>query len=450
MQLIRRRGGIVTKRMWREVRAIPTPPSQRILAHLTRETVTAICAMTLWVVAAAAAAADDSNERMFMVGGFGTVGAVHSSEDRADFTTGISEATGAGYTNQWSAAVDSLLGLQVTGTFTNQLSAVVQVISEQNYDNTYTPHIEWANVKLQVTPDASIRVGRIVLPIFLLSDSRKVQYANPWVRPPVEFYTLIPVTNSDGIDASYKLHSGRLTQSFVGTYGTSRPDFTSGNANVRRQLSISDTVEFGPATIRGTFQQAVLAIDTLDSLTDAFRQFGPAGVALADKYQVKGKVTKFAGVGAVIDPGAWFLMGEWGKAEYHSVLATKTAWYLSGGYRLAEITPYLTYADVKANSSTSDPGLDISALPANLAGRAVGLNAALNGILGSTPVQHTISVGARWDFMRDTDFKLQYDRIELGAGSPGTLSNLQPSFRGGGCVNLVSITIDFVFGGYGV
>jgi hypothetical protein len=421
-----------------------------MLAHLRRETLIVIFAMILSPVAAAPAAAVDSDERMFMVGGFGTVGAVRSSEDRADFTTSISEATGAGYTNQWSAGVDSLLGLQVTGTFTKQLSAVLQVISEQNYDNTYTPHIEWANVKVQVTPEASLRVGRIVLPIFLLSDSRKVQYANPWVRPPVEFYTLVPVTNSDGIDASYKLHFGPFTQNFLGTYGKSKPHFTSGTADVTRQFSFSDTVEFGPATVRATYQQAVLAIDTLDSLVDAFREFGPAGAALADKYQVDGKVTKFAGVGVMIDPGDWFLMGEWGKAEYHSVLATKTAWYVSGGYRLAEFTPYVTYADVKADSSTSDRGLDIATLPANLAGPAAGLNAALNGILGSTPVQHTISVGTRWDFMRDTDLKLQYDRIELGIGSPGTLSNLQPSFRGGGSVNLVSISIDFVFGGHGI
>lgn len=406
--------------------------------------------MTLWLVAAAPAAADDTDKRVFTVGGFGTVGAVRSSEGDADFTTNISKATGAGYTNEWSAGVDSLLGLQVSGTFSNRLSAVLQVISEQNYDNTYTPHVEWANIKFQLTPEASLRVGRIVLPIFLLSDSRKVQYSNPWVRPPVEFYTLVPVTNSDGLDASYRLHCGRFTHNFQGTYGTSKPHFASGAAAVRRQLSFSDTIDFGPATIRATYQQAVLAIDGLDSLVDAFRQFGAAGAALADRYQVNGKTTKFAGVGAIIDPGNWFLMGEWGKAEYHSLLATKTAWYLSGGYRLAKFTPYVTYADVKADSNTSDRGLDISTLPVNLAGPAAGLNAALNGVLGSTPVQHTISVGTRWDFMPHTDLKLQYDRIELGTGSPGTLSNLQPSFRDGGSVNLVSITIDFVFGGRGI
>jgi hypothetical protein len=419
-------------------------------AQRRRQERAAIGMLVLWIAAGADAAAEDSGTQKFTFGGFGTVGAVHSNETRADFATNISKPTGAGYTNQWSADVDSLLGLQVTGTFNSRLSAVVQLISEQNYDNTYTPHIEWANVMLQVTPDMSIRVGRIVFPIFMLSESRKVQYANPWVRPPVEFYTLVPVTNSDGIDASYKLRSGSFIHNLQITYGTSNPQFVSGSTDVRRQWSLSDSIELGPATIRAIYQEATLTTAALNSFIDAFRGFGPAGAMIADKYDVDDKLTKFAGLGAIYDPGNWFVMGEWGKAEYHSVLATKTAWYLSGGYRLAKFTPYLTFADVKANSSTSDRGLDISTLPPNLAGPAAGLNAGLNGILGATPVQHTISVGTRWDFMRDTAFKLQYDRIELGTRSPGTLSNLQPSFQSGGSVDLISITLDFVFGGHGI
>jgi hypothetical protein len=429
---------------------MPRWPSQRMRAQRRRKSWAAIITIAFWFAAGADAAAEDSATQMFTFGGFGTMGAVHSNEDRADFATSISKATGAGHTNQWSTDVDSLFGLQVTGTFTTRLSAIVQVISEQNYDNTYTPHVEWANIKVQLTPDASIRVGRIVLPIFLLSDSRKVQYANPWVRPPVEFYTLVPVTNSDGIDANFKLRSGSYIHNLQLTYGRSKPHFVTGITDARREWSISDTMEFGPATIRGTYLEAALTIDNFNSFIDSFRQFGAAGVMIADKYDVHGKVAKVADIGAIFDPGDWFVMGEWGKAEYHSVLSTNTAWYLSGGYRLAKFTPYVTYADVKANSSTSDPGLDVSTLPANVAGPAAGLNAALNGILGATPVQHTISVGMRWDCMRDTALKLQYDRIELGTGSPGTLSNLQPSFQRGGSVDLLSITIDFVFGGHGI
>ena len=47
--------------------------------------------------------------------------------------------------------------------------------------------------------------------------------------------------------------------------------------------------------------------------------------------------------------------------------------------------------------------------------------------------------------MRNIDLKLQYDRINLGAGSAGTLINVQPGFQRGGTVNLLTIAIDFVW-----
>jgi hypothetical protein len=89
--------------------------------------------------------------------------------------------------------------------------------------------------------------------------------------------------------------------------------------------------------------------------------------------------------------------------------------------------------------------LSLTALPPSLVGPATGLNAALNSILGSIPVQNTTSLGLRWDFVRHLDLKLQYDYTRLGAGSPGTLANLQPGFVPGSTVNLFSATIDFVW-----
>jgi hypothetical protein len=88
-------------------------------------------------------------------------------------------------------------------------------------------------------------------------------------------------------------------------------------------------------------------------------------------------------VGAIYNPGNWFVTGEWGTRNLNSVIGKSTAWYLSGGYQLAKFTPYLTYAEAKANSSTSDPGLNVSMLPPDLAGPATGLNTALNAILAT-------------------------------------------------------------------
>jgi hypothetical protein len=402
-------------------------------------------AALLWYPACSRATPEDPGS-MFSFSGFGTLGVVHSSDHDADFTSIIFKPNGAGYSHDWSPDVDSLIGAQVIANFTPRLSAMLQVISQQNYNNTYTPHVEWANIKYEVTPDVSIRVGRTVLASLLLSDTHNVAYAMPWVRLPLEVYSLVPIDTSDGIDASYRWHMGNVVQTFVASYGaTTSKQKTGGDSDVRRLWHISDTLEYGAATLRIAYQRANLTLDGLDTFFDSFGQLGPQGVALEAKYDPYRKPLEFVGIGAMYDPRDWFVTGEWGTAQFHSVLGERTAWYVSGGYRLAKFTPYLTYGALKANSNTSDPGFNVSALPPYLGASAVGLNAKLNDILGSIPAQNTASAGVRWDFMKNLDFKLQYDHIRLGEGSPGLLINLQPGFQRGGAVDLFSAAIDFVW-----
>jgi opacity protein-like surface antigen len=408
-----------------------------------RLTPVALVAMVLY---AAGARAADPKTPMFSFSGFGTLGMVHSSEDKADFRSSIYKPNGAGHTRAWSADVDSLIGGQVTANFTPQLSTVLQVIAEQNYDNTYRPHVEWANVKYQITPDFSVRAGRIILPSFLSSETRKVSYTYPWVRPPLEVYGLVPSTNSDGLDVSYRLHFGdwaNTVQINLGRTAVRIPD-NAGTVTAKRFWGITNTGEHGPLTVRITFQKADVTVPAVNSLFDAFRQFGPQGVAIADKYDSNDEPFSFLGIGASYDPGKWFVTTEWGQSESDSALGKRSAWYASGGYRFGKFTPYVTYAHAEADN-LSDPGLEVSALPPPLAGPASGLNAGLNAILRGKPVQNTVSVGTRWDFMKNAALKLQYDHTRIGAGSNGTLTNIQPGFQTGGRVNVFSASIDFVF-----
>jgi opacity protein-like surface antigen len=395
------------------------------------------------------AAAADTRAQLFSFSGFGTLGAVHSSESQADFSDNPFKPNGAGYTRPWSLAVDSRIGGQVTAHFNTQLSAVVQVISEQLSDNTYRPHVEWANVKYQFTPEFSVRLGRTVLSSFLFADTRKVGYANPWVRPPVELYNLVPVTNSDGVDLTYTARVGEFVHTLVATYGGNNPGLPAslggGTARVRSLWVLCETIEYGYATVHITYEQAHVTVPAINVLPNAFRQFGPEGVALADKYNQDDKLIDFTGVSAMYNPGRWFLLGEWGRDNLHSVLGASTAWYVTGGHRISQLTPYLTYSVESANSNRSDPGLTLSTLPPALVAPATGLNAALNTALASVTVQRTISAGARWDVMQNVALKLQYDHSRLGAGSPGVLLNPQAGFKPGGTVNLFSVAADFVF-----
>jgi hypothetical protein len=383
---------------------------------------------------------------MFFFSGFGTLGLVHSSEKNADFVVNSFQPAGAGLSRDWSADVDSRLGAQFTGNFTNRISVVLQVIAEQRSDGTYTPHVEWLNVKYQFTPELFVRAGRIALPSFLVSDYRKVGYANPWVRPPVEVYALVPLTTSDGVDASYRVAAGDFTNTTQVTYGQTDISEPSGSVDkARRAWGISDTVGWGAVTLRATYQQGNVTIASLGPLFTAYRQFGPAGIALADRYDSDAKAFDFIGFGGNWDAGRWFVTAEWGSTTSHSALGKRSAWYASGGYRFGKVTPFLTYAEAKQDSNSSDPGLSPAAFPPDQAQTIAGLNAGLNATLGATPVQSTFSLGGRWDCRKNAAFKVQYDHMSLGAGSAGTLANVQPGFQPGGTVHVFSAVVDFLF-----
>lgn len=383
---------------------------------------------------------------MFTLSGFGTLGMVHSSEERADFVASVFVPEGAGYTRQWSAEVDSRLGVQLVGAVTSQLSATVQLISEQRYDGRYEPHVEWANIKYQFTPKLSVRVGRTALASFLVADFRKVGYANTWVRPPEEVYGIVPISSSDGVDASYTGRIGTFVHTLLIGYGQADARLPEGgSARARDQLILSDTVEAGPVTLRIAYVKSRLDIDALDGLFAGFRQFGAQGMALADRYDTNDRPVEFVAIGGLYDAGEWFVTAEWGTARLNSAVGDRAGWYVSGGYRIGTVTPYVTYARTKATSNTFDPGLSLSGLPQQFVGIASALNAALNEALSAVPVQQGVSAGVRWDFTRNFAGKLQYDHKNLGANSAGTLGNLQPAFQRGGSVNLLSATVDLVW-----
>jgi hypothetical protein len=387
----------------------------------------------------------------FSFGGFGTLGVVHSSEHAADFTSSTTEARGAGYSRNWSGAVESLIGAQVAANLTPKLSAVLQVISQQNYDAGFRPHVEWANLKYQFTPDISVRVGRTALDLFLVADSRNVGFANPWIRPPIELYTMVSVTSSDGIDASYRLAMGAASNTLQLTVGRTNYKYpvpnsdSAGDANVKNQISLVDTYERGFATVRLSYDRAHVTIPAFTPLFDSFSEFGAEGVAIAGRYGIEDRLIDFYGISANYDPGAWFVMGEWGRVKSHSILGDVTGWYASGGYRVGKVTPFATYAQVRPDTNTFDPGLNLASLPPSLAAPAAALNAALNATLSKVASQRTVSAGARWDVVKNVDLKLQLDHTNLGANSQGYLTNTQAGFRRGSSFDLVNLAVDFVF-----
>jgi hypothetical protein len=417
----------------------------------------------LWCQGALHAADEDPSPAMFSVHGFGTLGVVNSDARDADFVGTAFQPNGAGYSRAWAPGVDSKAGLQVGAQFTDRLSAIVQMVSQHIYDNTWRPQLEWANLLYQLTPDLAIRAGRSVAAPFMLSDTHLVGYTYPWIRPPPELYGELPVSNQDGVEVHYHLQKGPVRQSLSVSYGqTNLPVLDGGEVSARKFLLASDALELGALTVRigYTSSRATTDIPTLDPLFAGLLQFGTvasgegfasAGAqasALGNTYSLREAFPyafSMATVGMSYDPGSWLLMSEAARTASDGLLAASTAWYFTGGYRFGKFTPFLTVAQVESGSYLP-PGIATAGLPPLVAAAAANLNAALSGALGEfAPSQSSATAGLRWDAMKDIDFKLQFDRVRLDHNSSGRLGNLQPGFRAGPDVNAISIAMDFVF-----
>jgi len=259
------------------------------------------------------------------------------------------------------------------------------------------------------------------------------------------------VTNSDGIDFSYRVSVADVSNTVDASVGFDHYQYSypnsnaTGTADATQQISVVDTLQRGSASLRLTYGQARLTVPAFEPLFDAFREFGPQGVGIADLYSTDDRVIAYYGISAAYEPGNWFLMAELGRVNFHSALGENTGWYVSGGHSFGKFTPYATYAQIRPNVGTRSTGLDLSTLPPALAPEAATLNAELNATLGLMASQRTLSLGARVDVTSSIDLKLQWDRTNLGANSQGWLTNLQPGFQLGSSFTLVSATLNFVF-----
>ena len=345
---------------------------------------------------------------MFKFGGFGTLGFTHSSLDLGDYVIDSSMPKGAGRSYDFAVSNNSRAAAHVNASFTQKVSALFQVDSEYRSDGTYRPEVEWISVKYSFTPNSYVRAGRIVLPTFMDSENRDVGYSYTWVHPPVDLYHQLAIPSSDGIDVMYRSEIGEAGNTVKAIYGRNTIERPNTKSTSRDMWGVFDTFEYGPATIHAGYQQRQSS--TLNTLT-----------GVTGEWVQNTDVT----AGASYDPGDWFVISEWiqRRSTYKA-----SAMYVSGGYRIDKFTPYVLYSQNSPGSF--QPNSSPTASVIERANRS----------------QSTGSVGLRWDFMRNYDFKIQYDQVKLSDHSNGYLVNVPTGVKlYGSKFYVISAVVDFVF-----
>jgi hypothetical protein len=388
------------------------------------------------VLAVQPALAQDAS---FSMSGFGTLGLVATDTDAAEFRI-AGQPNGA--RKRASGEVDSKLAVQLGAKFNPMFSGTVQILSRQNGEGSFKPQVEWAFLKAQLTPELSVRLGRLGAPLFAVSDFRYVGYANVWLRPPQEVYGQIPFSTFNGADLGYSTSIGSATLNVQVFAGKSKDVVVGSDLEVKKFVGANATLDLGNGlALRLGHAQGNTTLNAQDvgGLVQLLRaNLGATPFAsVAEEIDPTEKKSTFSGLGLSYDEGDWIASAEFTRRRMHSIIPSTTGWFASVGHRFGAFTPYVVVSDLKV-----DDGNVNNTIPS--VGPTAQLSAVVNAVVASQRAeQSTKALGLRWDVARNMALKTQWDRVDV-KNAGGLFLLLDPAWSKGK-VNVVSVALDFVF-----
>jgi hypothetical protein len=379
---------------------------------------------------ALAMGAGTASAATFDVSGFGTAGIVFTDTEDAEF---IRSSQGKGADSNGDVGVDSIAGIQATAHLSDKISGTAQVLLRRLYGTNFEIDSPLAFIKYQATRDFAVRVGRVPLPVFLVSDFRQVGYANTWQRPPIEVYGQVPLDSVDGLDVLYTGEFGSVSVTGQAFYGEADVELGASDVSADNFWGVNFSATYGPLTIRASRVEDKLTLVSAQAngLINGLRSAGFA--AFANELDPTEKDTAFTSFGALLDWKNVIVQAEATKSTFDAFIPDTSGRYALVGYRVNKLTPYAIYAEREVDSARTST---VVPQVGPLIPLALGVNALIRG-----NEQNTTSLGLRWDAADSVAVKFQYDHVDPEGN--GLFGNVKPGFDGP--VNVVGVSVDVVF-----
>lgn len=398
----------------------------------------------------------------FRIAGFGTLAATTTSLEDADYRTRIEQREGVGRTESTSLGMDSVLAAQLDARITAEVTATVQLVSRRVEFDDYSPGTEWAYLKYWSDENWYLRAGRLVAPAFYNSNVRSIGYAQTWLRPPVDVYLLNPLTWMEGGDIGSVFRAGDATIRAALAYGTADTRIyvteTSVSELVYRNWIAHASLETGPHRVRAMVWDIRGRIGNVpdNQILSLFETSIDALVAagLPGASTLRGEIAYTEPIQAWFhNVGYGFMHPVWVvEAELVQRWVSGTAiqdaigGYVLAGRRIAHVTPYLMYSEVRSGEDKTLPRIDASGQAMPLPFHAAVVNT-IADVMTTNRSSHTIAMGARIDPMENLAVKAQWDHVRKPMGSPGDMFvNADPVWGATRqSVNVLTVAVDFVF-----
>jgi hypothetical protein len=409
--------------------------------------------LTALLLGTSASMADsESGSSDFRINGFGTAGISQVDAPSGwEYRRVISQR---GNDSGTRANVDSRLGMQINYAPMAQFEVVGQVIINR-LDSAANIGDRFSLAFAAYRPDAdwTVRVGRVNLDAYLLSDHRDVGFTYEYARPPVEFYTQLPGF-LDGGDVSRVWNASGTLWRLKGLAGNTSVASGDYRQEIHSLIGIVASRQDGGLLIRASLIHGKLASSppALQPLTDALGEVSGLPIAnvaaQARSFQsllaFRDVRTTYAALGAEYEHADWL----W-SSEVTRVTGVRgfDAGYVSIGRRFGAVSVFGLISAVASTQrvvSTPAWGAELATLigpsAAMQADYLAGAAALATNSLASK--QHTVSFGARWNLTSQVAVKAQWDHIRVNADGSELWEN---ATLDSGRANVYSLVLDFVF-----
>ncbi len=431
--------------------------------------------------AAIIAALASSPTQAIQFDGFITAGAskIVDAEDAEKNNVYIGGLGDRGITKDLSFEKDTRFGLQISSDVSENMSVVAQILGRGEQGN-FNAIVEWAYVDYEFHKTASVHVGKIKQPVYLVNDYVEVGYAYPWIRPPSEVYQQInPLNTVNGIELllQYPIGSGTLSlQPYLGSNREVIPNINSAFFEAENIYGMDIRYSGrGYSAHASNFRCDVKVSGHIPDLNAPGFSSPDQGLDInGDNINVVraridgGGKCNVTGVGFNIDLANVVIYSEWTARttteELSRVFGNQEAYYATIGYRFGKWLPHITYAVIDGKASTFGLAGDNGAIHG---GQLDFQPPGLRSQNFPVAIQTSITAGLRYEVNDSAALKFEYKVINVETdqqkladanqpfgpnfGAPyvnyGLFNNEFSSFPGNlpTDVGIVSIALDVIF-----
>ena len=283
----------------------------------------------------------------------------------------------------WQFDQESLVGIQIKKEFSPTLSATAQFVSRAlNPNEGSKPTVDWAYITWQPSVDSNFtfQAGRFRIPLYYYSDYLYIGYAYPWVRPAPDVYGW-PIYAYNGANVSYRRQLGDSNWAMTAAAWTG--SFTQkNNAYYTKIYYTTPTDDSWKKILGGSISVNNGIFDFRAMMMRHNETASQSDPTLGTTYIVKDQPTKIMGISANMDYKNWLIKSEIDRFEQvEPSLGINNVYkyaLIGVGYNYGSLTPMYTYSQY---TTVNEP----------IESRKT----------------HVLSL--RWDFMKNTSLKVQYD-----------------------------------------